>query len=238
MFSIMAWSLLIQRQAHAKTYSGTSPYSQVDTMKMQMQKLAASLVLAGGMFAGQAMAASIDFFGATFDLQLGSGSGDTWDVIYSADFTNFNATHDGKNSAYLTHINWNWSGYTVTVNNVTPESGPYSYGNLNSNGCGGGSGSFVCLDLDPDLLTTGNSYAWTFNVTFDKALAEADMDSTGNALRARFADSTGRFDDLMSCQAGRTYERCTRNEVPVPGTLGLLGLGLIGLGMARRKQAA
>jgi hypothetical protein len=29
-----------------------------------------------------------------------------------------------------------------------------------------------------------------------------------------------------------------RGEVPVPGTLGLLGLGLVGLGFARRKQQA
>lgn len=28
------------------------------------------------------------------------------------------------------------------------------------------------------------------------------------------------------------------NEVPVPGTLGLLGLGLVGLGAVRRKQKA
>jgi len=208
-------------------------------MKSQMKKLAASLILAGGMLGQQAMAASIDFFGATFDLQLGSGSGATWNVIYTADFTNFNATHDGKNSAYLTHINWKWDGYTATVNSVTPESGSYNYRNLNNSGCSGpGAANFVCLDLNPDLPTSGNAYAWTFNVTFNKALAAEDMDPTGNALRARFAKSNGAFDDLMSCQAGTTGDRCTRNEVPVPGTLGLLGLGLLGLGMVRRKQAA
>lgn len=207
--------------------------------RSMMKKMVAAVALAGSVFAGQAMAASIDFYGASFDLSLGAGSGTDWEVIYTADFTNFDASHDGKDSAALTHINWKWDGYNATVNSVSGPSGTWSNNNLNSNGCTGGSGSFVCLDLSPDLATTGNSYSWTFNVTFDSALDAADMDATGNALRARFADSAGLFDDLMSCKAGTTYGGCVvedNTEVPLPGTLGLLGLGLAGLGAVRRKK--
>ena len=77
-------------------------------------------------------------------------------------------------------------------------------------------------------------------LTFDADVADADMAGVGNPLRARFADSDGEFDDLMSCNAGVVGNRCITptNEVPVPGTLGLLGLGLIGLGAVRRKQLA
>jgi hypothetical protein len=216
-------------------------------MKSLMKTLTASMLLAGAVAAGQAQAAAIDFYGAKFDLYLGAGSGTTWEVVYTADFTNFTLDDSLANDdyEYMSHINWKWSGFNVTkVNSIVGPNGT-AYGDQISSFNGGGStncqGGFasdwVCLDLTPDVATEG-SYTWTFNVTFDSALGEGDLDPTGNPLRARFVDSDHEFSDLMSCQAGTTYNRCTTNEVPVPGTLGLLGLGLLGLGVVRRKAAA
>jgi len=212
-------------------------------MKSFTKNLAAAALLASAAFAGQAVAAPINFYGAEFDLALGAGAGDTWDVVFSADFTDFDQFHDGKESVFLTHINWKWSGFDVeSVNSVAGPSG-ISYGDnlAGPHNCSGGFPSdFVCFDVDPDLSTDG-VYSWTFNVTFSDILGGDDMDATGNPLRARFADRLGLFDDLMSCKAGSSYDRCTvvenPPEVPLPGTLGLLGLGLTALGLVRRRKA-
>jgi hypothetical protein len=200
-------------------------------MNTQIRKLAASVLLAGAAIAGQASAASIDFNGADFELSLGAydiGT-NTWDVIYSADFSGYSPSTNT-----MTHIAWKFGG--VGIDSVSPITTDKT---LNSGGCqtNGQSDSWVCLDISPDVATTG-SYQWVFKVVFDDPV-DANLADSGYSIKARFVDASGKFAGLMSCAINSDgVSDCGTSEVPVPGTLGLLGLGLAGLGMVRRSKEA
>lgn len=89
------------------------------------------------------------------------------------------------------------------------------------------------------LLAPGENFAqWEVDF-FSKTLsltALADLDADG-LLSVTLKATSG---DFYFDKAKLSAEACPTtptSEVPVPGTLGLLGLGLAGLGVVRRKQA-
>jgi hypothetical protein len=203
------------------------------------KNLAIIALAASALFAGTAQAVSVEYNGGIFDFTASNCVGTTCNITYTADFTNFVA--GGQTN--IGGLQWTVSGNPVTaVNLVLPATGSWdgalSGVSLSANGCSGGANGAVCLEASgPSYLPTTGSYSWTFLATFSSPLAaDFNATNTGNPIRMWFVDSRGNNRGLMSCVTGNANGECG-TSVPEPGTLALIGLGLLGIGAARRRRA-
>lgn len=108
-------------------------------------------------------------------------------------------------------------------------------------GCSDGNGGVVELARGETLGDTGwvPDEVYDFDLVFTESVVQVlvngilEFDLTGS-----FSD--GAFGFYNSSQAGVLYAGIEEDDaviVPEPGTLALLGIGLLGMGMARRKKA-
>jgi hypothetical protein len=204
---------------------------------------------------GAASALTVD--GAVFT-SVASGSGTSWDVTVTMDFTNAN---DGvpvgeTPSEYIGDSLEAWSlgmpgAGTVTLTAVSASAGAVadwtwnSEGKAGPNGCGDGNVNAICVDFDTlfaldgggPVIDIGDIFSFTVHVDF---LADEDWDGNGNfhlltAIETDKGCGSGvdtcwkKDGDLISLPIGGG------TSVPEPGTLALLGLGLLGLSMSRRR---
>ncbi len=158
-------------------------------------------------------------------------------ATYSFDITSTSATLKITINGGLNSTNDNLTavdlGFTNSNNIITPVSFTTSAagtwtpttGSLSSGGtCGVNNGAFVCasvLPLSAVLLTSGETLTFTWNYTLSNP--NGIFDTADVHIGAEYGPNSGNFQGLIVSETGAT-------SVPEPGSLAMLGIGLLAIG--------
>lgn len=193
------------------------------------QASAYSIIYGGGTFG---LSATQDATGATCTgIGDTSNTGDCYQVTYSANFAGFTNTNQTSIQALAFNVipgSLTINGAGADVLNTGPTGKIVIDKGLSNNGCAtvNNTGAWVCDSLGSAPSTTG-SYAWTFDVWTNGA-----ADFSQSSIKMLFNQG------LLSCSATECSSSTPPppTNLPEPGSLGLLGLGLLGAGFARRRR--
>ncbi len=117
-------------------------------------------------------------------------------------------------------------------------SGTWNYlaGGLNNGACNGNGAGFMCAST-PGMtaLTDGSTYEWVFDVTSPGT--KWDLAALGSHVKVDYVNDS---DCANGCNTSADITLQNGGgppqEIPEPQTLGLLGLGLLGLALIRRRR--
>jgi hypothetical protein len=189
---------------------------------------------------------TLDYNGAVLSIDGEWQSGSVFQVTYKANLDNFLA---GEGEDFLAAIDWKWVGAQIkSISLLSAPTDPndwqtqpfYQIDFGEDVGCakGGGQGA-VCTEYvgreDAMLsMSLGGEFSWVFEVTFKHARQGDWLRNQGP--RVGYQDGLASPLGIIATAAPLNGE--VNGQVPEPGALSLLLMGLAGMLLGRRRQRA
>lgn len=177
-----------------------------------------ALLLAGSSGALTVDCATAGCIGGVYTLDVVSTGVDTYQATYTVD----TSVAFSVNATFLEDLNFKVANDYSNVMLLSGPTGSFVAGPLTGQGCGGNNGSFVCVELAPEL-EVGNVHTWEIQFQTTGLIAEDEWH-----VGARYTSESKRTGWVIS-------EVGSAPPVPEPTAALLFGAGLLVAARATRR---